>query len=73
MSLLAANGWDWCRGPITTGTLFLILGWASLHGIKNQAVVAVYGLLLVPIPYESYEQAKSPLTPQILWFVSLVG
>lgn len=72
MYILASNGWRWRRGPISSGTLFLILGWALLHAITKSAEVAVYGIILVVILYAGYEYTGSPLTPIILWFVELI-
>jgi hypothetical protein len=73
MYLLAAKGWLWRRGPVTAGTLFLLLGWASLHVITKDVLVAVSGVVLVLILYVSYEFARSPLTPVILWLAYLTG
>lgn len=73
MYILARAGWKWRRGPITAGTLFVILGWASLHAITKNAAVAAFAVVLVLILYTSYEYTKSPLSPIILWLVELIG
>lgn len=69
----AGKAWSWSIGPITPGMIFLILGWSLLHAITQNLFVAVYGVAVVLIIYIPYEHAKSPLTPVVVWFASLVG
>jgi hypothetical protein len=74
MYILAKRGWSWRKGPLTSGTIFLILGWASLHTITKDVFVALDGIILVLIFFCAYEYAeKSPLAPVVLWFAQLIS
>lgn len=72
MYILAKKAWVFLKPPITSGTLFLIFGWALLHLLTKNIIVALYAICLVVIFYVSYEYSKSPITPIILWFVVLI-
>jgi hypothetical protein len=72
--VLAKKGWSWRKGPITSATIFLILGWASLHAITKDIFVAIDGIVLVLLFYITLEYAeKSPMGPIILWFAQLIS
>jgi hypothetical protein len=74
MYVLAKKGWMWRKGPLTSGTIFLILGWASLHAITKDVFVAIDGIVLVLIFYFAYEYSeKTPIAPIILWFTQLIS
>lgn len=71
--MLAKRTWSTTRSHELAAIIFLILGWASLHAITQNAVTAAYAVALVPIFYLSYEYSgRSPITPILLWFVTLV-
>jgi hypothetical protein len=74
MYILAKRGWSWRKGPLTSGTIFLILGWASLHAITKDVFTALDGIILVLIFFSAYEYGeKSPLAPVVLWFAQLIS
>ncbi len=71
--MLAKRTWSAAWSPTLAAIIFLILGWASLHAITQNPVTAAYAIALVPIFYLSYEYSgRSPITPILLWFVTLV-
>ncbi len=71
--MVAKKSWSILGSPALAAMLFLILAWASLHAITQSLVTAVYAIALVPIFYLSYEHTgRSPISPMILWFVTLV-
>jgi len=72
MYILAKNTWSFTKHHITSGTLFLILGWALLHIFAKNVLVAFYAVVLVILFYLGYEYTGSPLTPIILWFTVLI-
>jgi hypothetical protein len=74
MYILAKEGWSWHKGPLTSGTIFLIMGWASHHAITKDVFVALDGVVLVLIFYIAYEYAeKSPMASIVMWFAQLIA
>lgn len=72
MYIMANKGWEWRKGVLTSGTIFVIVGWALLHVITQSALVAIIAVLTVILFYVSYEYSKSPIVPIILWFAFLI-
>lgn len=72
MYIIAASGWAWRKGPFTSGTIFVIVGWAALHAITKNIFVALVAVGLAIILFLCYEYSKSPLVPILLWFTFLI-
>lgn len=71
--MVAKKSWSILRSRRLPAILFLIIAWASLHAITQSLVTAAYAIALVPIIYLSYEYCgHSPVSPIILWFLTLV-